>query len=91
MVSQCRLKWVKDNYLTPLLNKMSKESKWIFLLVNFDVDVLKYDNHALTNEFHDSLSSHLFSPQIIQPIRITAILKHQLVTSFIIFLFYILF
>ena len=31
---------------------------------------MKYDNHHLTNEFLDSLSSHLFLPHITQPTRI---------------------
>ena len=31
---------------------------------------MKYDNHHSTNEFLDSLSSHLFLPHITQPTRI---------------------
>ena len=31
---------------------------------------MKYDNQHLTNEFVDSLSSHLFLPHITQPTRI---------------------
>ena len=62
-----------DIYLNPLLDKISKESKSIFLLGNdFNVDLLKYDHHAPINEFHDSLSSHLSLPHIIQPIRVTS-------------------
>ena len=54
-----------DIYLNPLLDKISKESKSIFLLGNFNVDLLKYDHHAPTNEFLDSLSPHVFLPNII--------------------------
>ena len=62
-----------DIYLNPLLDKISKESKSIFLLGNdFNVDLLKYDHHAPINEFHDSLSSHLSLPHIIQPIKVTS-------------------
>ena len=32
--------------------------------------LMKYDNHHSTNEFFDSLSSHLFLPYITQPTRI---------------------
>ena len=61
-----------DIYLNPLLDKISKESKSIFLLGDFNVDLLKYDHHAPTNEFLDSLSSHVFLPHIIQPTRATS-------------------
>ena len=46
-----------DNYLNILLQKISKEKKNVFLLGDFMVDLLKYDKHAGTNEFIDSLSS----------------------------------
>ena len=55
-----------------LLDKISKENKSIFLLGDFNVDLLKYDHHAPTNEFLDSLSSHMFLPHIIQPTRVTS-------------------
>ena len=57
-----------DIYLNPLLEKISKESKLILLLGNFNVDLLKYDHHALTNDFLDSM----FLPHIIQPSRVTS-------------------
>ena len=34
-----------DIYLNPLLDKISKESKSIFLLGDFNVDLLKDDHH----------------------------------------------
>ena len=45
-----------DSYLNLLLYKISKEIS-IFLPVNFNVDLLKYDYHAPDNEFFDSPSS----------------------------------
>ena len=60
-----------DNYLNTLLDKISKENKSVFLLGDFNVDLLKYDKHAPTNEFLHSLSSHMFLPHIVQPIRIS--------------------
>ena len=35
-----------DNYLNTLLDKISKENKYVFLLGDFNVDLLKYDKHA---------------------------------------------
>ena len=47
-------------YLNVLLEKLNKENKSIFLLGDFNVDILKYDKNSLTTEFLDSLSSHFF-------------------------------
>ena len=52
-----------DIYFNPLLDKISKESKLIFLLRDFNVDLLKNDDHAPSNEFLDSLSSHVLTTQ----------------------------
>ena len=57
-------------YLNELLHKLSLENKSVILLGDFNVDLMKYDNHHSTSEFLDSLSSHLF-PHIIQPTRIS--------------------
>ena len=56
-----------DNYLNILLDKLSKENKCVFLLGDFNIDLSKYDKHAPTNEFLDSVSSHTFLPHINQP------------------------
>ena len=59
-----------DYYLNELLHKLSSESKSVILLGDFNVDLIKYDNHHSTNEFLDFLSPHLFLPHIKQPARI---------------------
>ena len=64
-----------DNYLNTLLDKISKENKSVFLLGDFNVDLLKYDKHAPTNEFWDSLSSNMFLAHITQPNRISTTSK----------------
>ena len=51
-----------DNYLNILLQKISKEKKNVFLPGAFNVDLLKYDKHAETNEFIVLLSSHMYLP-----------------------------
>ena len=60
-----------DNYLNILLRKLSKEKKNVFLLGDFNVDLLKYDKHPGTNEFIDSLSSYMYLPYILHPTRVT--------------------
>ena len=46
-------------YLNPLLEKLVKEQKTVFLLGDFNVDLLKYEQHKVTNEF--SLSSNMIT------------------------------
>ena len=36
------------------------------------MDLLKYDHHAPTNEFLDSLCPHMFLPNVTQPARVTS-------------------
>ena len=59
------------NYLNKLLENISKEQKSIFLLGDFNVNFLNYNEHNPTNEFLDSLVSNSFIPLILQPTRIT--------------------
>ena len=58
-----------NNYLNMLLQKISKFH--VFLLGDFNVDLLKYDKHAGTNEIIDSLCSYMYLPYILHPTRVT--------------------
>ena len=60
------------NYLNKLLENISKEQKSAFLLGDFNVNLLNYNEHNQTNEFLDSLAFNLFIPLIFQPTRITS-------------------
>ena len=51
------------NYYT----NFPQKKKSVVLLDIYNVDLMKYDNLHLTNEFLDSLSSHLFLLHITQP------------------------
>ena len=60
------------NFLTPLLEKLSKEpNKTIFLLGDFNIDLLKFDSCNNTKSFIDELSSNFLLPQILLPTRIS--------------------
>ena len=48
------------NYLNKLLENISKEQKSIFLLGDFNVNLLNYNEHNQTNEFLDSLALNSF-------------------------------
>ena len=60
------------NYLSKLLENISREQKSIFLLGDFNVSLLNYNEHNQTNEFLDSLASNSSIPLILQPTRITS-------------------
>ena len=56
-------------YLNNLLDKVSKEQKSVFLLGDFNVSLLNYNDHNPTNEFLDSFASNSY---ILQPTRLTS-------------------
>ena len=60
------------NFLNRLLQNISREQKSVFLLGDFNVNLLNYNEHNQTNEFLDSLASNSFIPLILQPARITS-------------------
>ena len=51
--------------INALLEKLAKEQKTVFLPGDFNVDLLKYEQHKATNEFLGSLSSNMFLPHIV--------------------------
>ena len=60
------------SYLNKLIENISKEQKSVFLLGDFNVNLLNYNEHNQTNEFLDSLTPNSFIPVILQPTRITS-------------------
>ena len=73
-LSLLKLTWeitdLKNNYLTQTFEIVSKEQK-LPLLGNFNINLLNYNDHQLTNDFLDSLASNSFIPYILHPTRIT--------------------
>ena len=59
------------DYLEPLMEKLGTENKTVFLLGDFNYDLLKIDNDANIKTFFDTITSNLFVPHIILPTRIT--------------------
>ena len=59
-----------SNYLNKLLENISKELESIFLLGDFNVNLLNYNLHNPANKFLDSLAFNWFIPLILQPTRI---------------------
>ena len=54
-----------NEFVSPLLLKLQKESsKIIFLLGDFNIDLLKYEISDSKNDFTDTLVSNFFLPLI---------------------------
>ena len=70
-----------DNYLNNFHDRISQENKSVFSLGDFNIHLLKYDKHAPTNEFLNSLSSYMFLPHIVQPTRIRITSKTLIIFS----------
>ena len=66
------LKKFNINYLNKLLEIISKEQKSIFLMWDFNLNLLNHNNHNQNQEFLDSLASDLFLRLILQSTRITS-------------------
>ena len=62
----------KNNYLSQIFEIVSKERKQVFLLGDFNINLLNYNDHQPTNDFLDSLTSNSFIPYILHPTRITS-------------------
>ena len=60
------------NYLNKLLEKISKKQKSLFLLGDFNFNLLNYKEDDQTKEFLNFLASNSFMPLILQTIRITS-------------------
>ena len=58
--------------INKLLDKISKEQKQIFLLGDFNMNLLNYNEHQPTNKFIDSLASNSITPYILQPTGLTS-------------------
>ena len=57
-------------YLEPILQKISSENKQCVLMGDFNVDLLKLNEHNDSTTFFNNLSSHFFTPFILQPTRL---------------------
>ena len=61
-----------NDFISPLQLKLQKEpSKRVFLLGDFNIDLLKYEISDSVNNFIDTLSSNFLLPYIFQPTRIS--------------------
>ena len=64
-----------ERCLDPLMEELSAKDKPVYLMGDFNIDLMKMDidNHTFT--FFDSMTSNLFVPYIIYPTRVTSTTK----------------
>ena len=55
-----------------MLEKLSKEQKQIFLLRDFNINLLNHNEHQPANDFLDLLASNSIIPYILQLSRLTS-------------------
>lgn len=60
------------NEFKKILSIITKHSKQCHIMGDFNLDLLHYDQHGFTQEFIDSLFSHMFIPLINRPTRLTS-------------------
>ena len=64
-----------DDFLSTnneLLGNISRENKICFLMGDFNINLINYQNHHLTGQFLDGMYSNMFFPLITRPSRITS-------------------
>ena len=61
-----------NNHINQMLEKVSKEQKQIFLLGDFNINLLNYNVYQPTNHFLDSLASNSIISYVLQPTRLTS-------------------
>ena len=60
-----------NQHLIEIITKFRRENKLAYLLGDFNVDLLKSNQHDLTSEFYETMLSHSFLPLITKPTRVT--------------------
>ncbi len=61
-----------DTYFKKTLQTITKSKKRCILAGDFNVDLIKYGDNKIIDDFYDGLSSHSFRPLILQPTRVTS-------------------
>ena len=58
--------------MNEVLARLAKEQKDCYIMGDFNIDLLKYQQHSNTNDFLNTMFSHSFLPVINRPTRITS-------------------
>ena len=58
-------------YMDKTMSKISKGNKLVFVMGDFNVNLLNYESHNETNDFINTMVSHYLLPHILHPTRVT--------------------
>ena len=61
-----------DTFFRKSLQHITKSKKKCIFAGDFNVDLIKYGENKIVDDFYDELSSHGFRPLILQPTRVTS-------------------
>ena len=70
--SSLSIQTFNEDIFDPLLNKIASEDKTCALMGDFNIDLLKADTNDDTNKFFNNLTSHFFTPFVLQPTRLSS-------------------
>ena len=56
--------------MTRVLAEISKENKYVIIMGDLNIDLLKFEMHNETNEFLNVILNNLLRPHILQPTRV---------------------
>ena len=59
------------DYMDNVFSKLSKANKSVFLMGDFNVNLLSYETHSDTNDFINSMVYYYLLPYILHPTRVT--------------------
>ena len=59
------------DYLNLVTDKISRESKFRTTQGDFNLDLLKFESHLVTDDFLNTVGSYFFQTHNLQPTRIT--------------------
>ena len=62
---------VFNEYLESILDKVKTEKKLLYLLGDYNIDLLQADKHSASQDFLDLVYSHSLLPNITKPTRVT--------------------
>ena len=69
---------VFDNEFTDILEKINKENKAIYITGDYDIGILKHEEHNETQKFLDIIYENTLIPLITKPPRLTCYSKTQI-------------
>ena len=77
-------RWLPHHILNNLLKKINQEQKTVFLLGNFNIDLMHYNEHKPTNEFLASLATNSYLPHILFNLVDIQVILEALLTIFLV-------